>query len=199
MYQFPCLHLVNTNHPPSITHSSMSAQYGGMSVEQVLLTDSVVGLLCDRGGEKLSQLQAQSGCRIQLAQERHGPEHRICTLTGPPSAIALAKGALQGASQPPPQASPYGQASQLTASIQQYSQQAAYYRQLGMAREADELERQVALWTQMAQQQQQQQMIMAQQQQMAQYYRAMAGAGAGMPGGGEPQPHPTQRSEEQED
>jgi len=169
----------------------MSAQYG-MSVEQVLLTDVVVGLLCGRGGEKLSQLQAQSGCRIQLAQDRAGPEHRVCTLTGTPSAIALAKGALQGASQPQPQVAAYGAASQLTASINQYSQQAAYYRLLGMVREAEMLERQVALWTQMAQQQQQQQQqqhqLMAQQQQqvqqqqLAQYYRAMTGAA--MPGEG---------------
>jgi len=167
----------------------MSVQYG-LSVEQVLLTDVVVGLLCGRGGEKLTQLQAQSGCRIQLAQDRAGPEHRVCTLTGTPSAIALAKGALQGASQPPSQPqqqAAYGAPGQLTvSSINQYSQQAAYYRLLGMTREAEMLERQVAMWTQvMAQQQQQQLMVQqqqqAQQQQLAQYYRAMAGAG--VPGG----------------
>jgi len=179
----------------------MSVQYG-LSVEQVLLTDVVVGLLCGRGGEKLTQLQAQSGCRIQLAQDRAGPEHRVCTLTGTPSAIALAKGALQGASQPPQQPSSqqlsqlqqqqaaYGAGQLTVSSINQYSQQAAYYRLLGMTREAEMLERQVAMWTQvMAQQQQQQLMVQqqqqAQQQQLAQYYRAMAGAGVGVGGGGE--------------
>lgn len=169
----------------------MSAQHG-MAVEQVLLTDSIVALLCDRGGEKLSQLQAQSGCRIQLAQDKHGPEHRVCTLTGSPSAIAIARSVLQGApaTQAPPPQPAYG-GNQLAASIQQYSQQAAYYRQLGMAREAEQLERQVAAWSQMAQQQQQQQMMMmAQQQQMAQNYMAMTGAA--MPGGPPPPRNPEQ-------
>lgn len=165
----------------------MSYQHG-LSVEQVHLTDVVVGLLCGRGGEKLNQLQAQSGCWIQLAQDRAGPEHRVCTLTGTPSAIAVAKRALHNASQPQQQPT-YG-ASQLS-SIEQYNQQAAHYRLLGMSREAEMLERQVAMWSQAMHAQQQQ------QEQLSQYYRAMAGAGVA---GGETVAYPEhQRNEELED
>jgi len=172
-----------------------------------MLSNAVVGILCERGGEKLSQLQAQTGCRIQISPDRAGPEQRLCTIIGPPQGIALAKSALQGpahpqaaqAAQAQQQQQQHAQLQQSMDAINQYRQQVAQYRAMGMEREAEMLDRQVALWTQQLQQQLMQQQMMQQpspatahaqqaaqqqqlqQQQIAQYYRSLAMAGG--PGG----------------
>ena len=39
---------------------------------------SVIG----RGGEQITRLQAESGCKVQMAADSGGLPERICTLTG---------------------------------------------------------------------------------------------------------------------
>merc|ERR1719187_2827509 len=51
----------------------------------------MVGLIIGRGGEQITRLQAESGCKIQMSQDSQGMPHRLCTLTGSPEAISVAR------------------------------------------------------------------------------------------------------------
>merc|ERR1719219_2713338 len=64
----------------------------GMGSEQVMVPDNMVGLIIGRGGEQITRLQAESGCKIQMSQDSQGMPHRLCTLTGSPEAIGVARG-----------------------------------------------------------------------------------------------------------
>ena len=44
--------------------------------EQVLVPDGMVGLIIGRGGEQITRLQAESRCKIQMAQDGQGQQHR---------------------------------------------------------------------------------------------------------------------------
>ena len=44
--------------------------------EQVLVPDTMVGLIIGRGGEQISRLQSESRCKIQMAQDSQGLPHR---------------------------------------------------------------------------------------------------------------------------
>lgn len=44
-----------------------------------------------RGGEQISRIQAESGCKIQIASESSGIPERPCVLTGTPESIEQAK------------------------------------------------------------------------------------------------------------
>ena len=61
-----------------------------------MVPDKMVGMIIGRGGEQITRLQADSGCKIQMAQESGGLAERMCTLTGPPPAIAQAKAMIEG-------------------------------------------------------------------------------------------------------
>merc|ERR1719154_206625 len=63
----------------------------GMGADQVMVPDNMVGLIIGRGGEQITRLQAESGCKIQMSQDSQGMPHRLCTLTGAPEAIAIAR------------------------------------------------------------------------------------------------------------
>jgi len=63
----------------------------GMSTEQVMVPDNMVGLIIGRGGEQITRLQAESGCKIQMSQDSQGLPHRLCTLTGGTDAISVAR------------------------------------------------------------------------------------------------------------
>lgn len=69
----------------------MMAAGPGMSSEQVMVPDNMVGLIIGRGGEQITKLQAESGCKIQMSQDSQGMPHRLCTLTGSAEAISIAK------------------------------------------------------------------------------------------------------------
>ena len=43
-------------------------QLGGVSSEQLMVPDKMVGLIIGRGGEQITRLQAESGCKIQMSQ-----------------------------------------------------------------------------------------------------------------------------------
>ena len=63
----------------------------GMTSEQVMVPDNMVGLIIGRGGEQITKLQAESGCKIQMAQDSQGLPHRLCTLTGTAESISIAR------------------------------------------------------------------------------------------------------------
>ncbi|PNJ45388.1 FUBP3 isoform 3 [Pongo abelii] len=59
----------------------------GYGVQKRPLDDGVIG----RGGEQISRIQAESGCKIQIASESSGIPERPCVLTGTPESIEQAK------------------------------------------------------------------------------------------------------------
>ncbi|KAM3961404.1 LOW QUALITY PROTEIN: P-element somatic inhibitor [Aphomia sociella] len=59
--------------------------------ERIRVPDKMVGLIIGRGGEQITRLQAESGCKIQMAPDSGGQPDRICTLTGSREAIQRAK------------------------------------------------------------------------------------------------------------
>ncbi len=54
-----------------------------------------MGLVIGRGGEQINRLQAETGCKIQMAQEQPGASERTCTLTGPAYSIQRAREAIE--------------------------------------------------------------------------------------------------------
>ena len=68
---------------------------GGHATELMMVPDKMVGLIIGRGGEQITRLQAETGCKIQMAQDSQGmSSERQCTITGPPVAIAQARAAI---------------------------------------------------------------------------------------------------------
>ena len=64
------------------------APQGPQSSEVIMVPDKMVGLIIGRGGEQITRLQAETGCKIQMAADSQGMPERQCTLTGTPQAIA---------------------------------------------------------------------------------------------------------------
>ncbi|KAM7087930.1 LOW QUALITY PROTEIN: far upstream element-binding protein 3 [Ciconia maguari] len=58
--------------------------------EEFKVPDKMVGFIIGRGGEQISRIQAESGCKIQIAPDSGGTE-RPCVLTGTPESIEQAK------------------------------------------------------------------------------------------------------------
>lgn len=44
-----------------------------------------------RGGEQITRLQSESGCKIQMAPDSQGMPDRICSLSGTKEAVSRAK------------------------------------------------------------------------------------------------------------
>ncbi|XP_034039955.1 far upstream element-binding protein 1 isoform X1 [Thalassophryne amazonica] len=59
--------------------------------EEFKVPDGMVGFIIGRGGEQISRLQQESGCKIQIAPDSGGMPDRSVTLTGPPDSIQTAK------------------------------------------------------------------------------------------------------------
>ncbi|KAL2745191.1 far upstream element-binding protein 3 isoform X1 [Vespula maculifrons] len=59
---------------------------GGICNEDIRVPDKMVGLIIGRGGEQITRLQSETGCKIQMAPEGGLPE-RVCTLTGSREAV----------------------------------------------------------------------------------------------------------------
>ncbi|BFZ05963.1 hypothetical protein BsWGS_08997 [Bradybaena similaris] len=69
---------------------------GGMvTTEEHRVPDKMVGLIIGKGGEQITRLQAESGCKVQIAADSGGMPERPCTLTGTPQSIMLCKQAIQ--------------------------------------------------------------------------------------------------------
>jgi len=74
---------------------AFSAMESDMSTDQVMVPDNMVGLIIGRGGEQITRLQAESGCKIQMSQDGQGSSHRMCTLTGTADAISIARNMIE--------------------------------------------------------------------------------------------------------
>ncbi|XP_054853571.1 far upstream element-binding protein 3 isoform X2 [Eublepharis macularius] len=59
--------------------------------EEFKVPDKMVGFIIGRGGEQISRIQAESGCKIQIAPDSGGMAERPCVLTGTPESIEQAK------------------------------------------------------------------------------------------------------------
>ena len=80
---------------PGMGNPGMAQIGGAPTTELMMVPDKMVGLIIGRGGEQITRLQAESGCKIQMAQDSQGMPERQCTLTGPPMAIAQARAAIE--------------------------------------------------------------------------------------------------------
>ncbi|KAI1905042.1 hypothetical protein AGOR_G00011870 [Albula goreensis] len=75
----------------------VSNQLGGMVHQRAIVTedfkvpDKMVGFIIGRGGEQITRIQLESGCKIQIAADSGGMMDRPCTLTGSPESIEQAK------------------------------------------------------------------------------------------------------------
>jgi far upstream element-binding protein len=59
--------------------------------EDIKVPDKMVGLIIGRGGEQITRLQSESGCKIQMAPDSQGMPDRVCSLSGTKEAINRAK------------------------------------------------------------------------------------------------------------
>uniref|UniRef100_A0A8C1UA47 KH-type splicing regulatory protein n=1 Tax=Cyprinus carpio TaxID=7962 RepID=A0A8C1UA47_CYPCA len=59
--------------------------------EEYRVPDGMVGLIIGRGGEQISKIQQESGCKVQIAPDSGGLPDRSVSLTGGPEAIQKAK------------------------------------------------------------------------------------------------------------
>uniref|UniRef100_A0A6Q2Z232 K Homology domain-containing protein n=1 Tax=Esox lucius TaxID=8010 RepID=A0A6Q2Z232_ESOLU len=59
--------------------------------EDFKVPDRMVGFIIGRGGEQITRIQLESGCKIQIASESGGMMDRACSLTGTPESIEQAK------------------------------------------------------------------------------------------------------------
>ncbi|KAJ8923975.1 hypothetical protein NQ315_006751 [Exocentrus adspersus] len=65
---------------------------GGPQInEDIKVPDKMVGLIIGRGGEQITRLQSETGCKIQMAPDSQGMPDRICSLSGTKEAISRAK------------------------------------------------------------------------------------------------------------
>ncbi|XP_042175505.1 far upstream element-binding protein 3 isoform X9 [Oncorhynchus tshawytscha] len=68
-------------------------QLGAMVHQRAVLTedfqvpDRMVGFIIGRGGEQITRIQLESGCKIQIASESGGMMDRACSLNGTPESI----------------------------------------------------------------------------------------------------------------
>lgn len=64
---------------------------GPVTSKNIKVPDKMVGLIIGRGGEQITRLQAESGCKIQMAPDSGGMPDRTCTLTGSNQSISRAE------------------------------------------------------------------------------------------------------------
>uniref|UniRef100_H3CUE1 Far upstream element (FUSE) binding protein 3 n=1 Tax=Tetraodon nigroviridis TaxID=99883 RepID=H3CUE1_TETNG len=62
-----------------------------LATEDFKVPDKMVGFIIGKGGEQISRIQLESGCKIQIASDSGGMLDRPCTLTGSPENIEQAK------------------------------------------------------------------------------------------------------------
>uniref|UniRef100_A0A8C0F558 Far upstream element-binding protein 1 n=1 Tax=Bubo bubo TaxID=30461 RepID=A0A8C0F558_BUBBB len=87
--------------PSSTTHwEGMPSPFKGRNfyllpvsvmTEEYKVPDGMVGFIIGRGGEQISRIQQESGCKIQIAPDSGGLPERSCMLTGTPESVQSAK------------------------------------------------------------------------------------------------------------
>jgi len=68
---------------------------GGMASFEMMVPDKMVGLIIGRGGQQITRLQAETGCKIHIVPDNQGLPERVCTLTGSNDAIQDARNAIE--------------------------------------------------------------------------------------------------------
>lgn len=74
---------------------AMGSSLSDHVVETIQVPDNAVGLVIGRGGEQITSIQQQSGCRVQMAQDSQGQGFRVCTLQGSRPCIDRARQLIQ--------------------------------------------------------------------------------------------------------
>ncbi|XP_077306540.1 far upstream element-binding protein 1 isoform X2 [Lithobates pipiens] len=69
----------------------MHQQQRSVLTEEYKVPDGMVGFIIGRGGEQISRIQQDSGCKIQIAPDSGGMPDRSCMLTGTPDSVQSAK------------------------------------------------------------------------------------------------------------
>ncbi|XP_040262717.1 far upstream element-binding protein 1 isoform X5 [Bufo bufo] len=69
----------------------MHQQQRAVLTEEYKVPDGMVGFIIGRGGEQISRIQQDSGCKIQIAPDSGGMPDRSCMLTGSPDSVQAAK------------------------------------------------------------------------------------------------------------
>ncbi|KAF3849053.1 hypothetical protein F7725_015550 [Dissostichus mawsoni] len=82
-------HLGAMVHQSVIDHVLISPR--ALATEDFKVPDKMVGFIIGKGGEQISRIQLESGCKIQIASDSGGMLDRPCTLTGSPENIDQAK------------------------------------------------------------------------------------------------------------
>ncbi|KAG7480447.1 hypothetical protein MATL_G00056160 [Megalops atlanticus] len=83
--------------PRRAVEDGVGNQLGAMVHQRAIITeefkvpDKMVGFIIGRGGEQITRIQLESGCKIQMAADSGGMMERPCTLTGSPESIEQAK------------------------------------------------------------------------------------------------------------
>ncbi|XP_029819846.1 far upstream element-binding protein 1 [Manacus vitellinus] len=65
----------------------MHQQQRSVMTEEYKVPDGMVGFIIGRGGEQISRIQQESGCKIQIAPDSGGLPERSCMLTGTPESV----------------------------------------------------------------------------------------------------------------
>lgn len=86
----------NTGGPPeakrSVPDNSFTDVNGTeLTTEEYPVPDNMVGLIIGRGGDQITKIQADTGCRVAVVPQPTGSVTRPCTLTGTQEQIAAAK------------------------------------------------------------------------------------------------------------
>ncbi|KAL5011503.1 hypothetical protein ScPMuIL_010054 [Solemya velum] len=81
---------LNTSVPKPGPHAGL----GMVVTEECLVPDKMVGLIIGKGGEQITRLQAETGCKIQIAPDSGGMPDRSCSLTGTASSVSACKAAI---------------------------------------------------------------------------------------------------------
>ncbi|XP_029365516.1 far upstream element-binding protein 3-like isoform X2 [Echeneis naucrates] len=89
----PSLYYANQKRPGEDGVGNQLAAMGHQRVitEDYKVPDRMVGFIIGRGGEQITRIQLESGCKIQIAADSGGLMERPCSLTGTPESIEQAK------------------------------------------------------------------------------------------------------------
>uniref|UniRef100_A0A673BMV4 Far upstream element (FUSE) binding protein 1 n=1 Tax=Sphaeramia orbicularis TaxID=375764 RepID=A0A673BMV4_9TELE len=82
---------VVTDQPETKKVATNDGKRSKSTSEEFKVPDGMVGFIIGRGGEQISRLQQESGCKIQIAPDSGGMPERSVTLTGSPESIQTAK------------------------------------------------------------------------------------------------------------
>uniref|UniRef100_A0A8C6VWN8 K Homology domain-containing protein n=1 Tax=Nothobranchius furzeri TaxID=105023 RepID=A0A8C6VWN8_NOTFU len=90
-YTIPATHTHNTQNTQQIHNTRNTHTHQIRNTQEYKVPDRMVGFIIGRGGEQITRIQNESGCKIQIAADSGGLFERPCSLTGAPECIEQAK------------------------------------------------------------------------------------------------------------